>query len=139
MSSKNYRDLIAWQKAIQYVADIYRLTRNFPKDEMYGLTSQLRRASVSIASNIAEGQGRKSPAEFRHFLHNAAGSLTEAETQVTISAMLGYMKEPDADQLLSKSTELGKILNGLINYLDTPADNDREGQRRITAVAVRHK
>lgn len=139
MSSKNYRDLVAWQKAIQLVADIYRHTRNFPKDELYGLTAQVRRASVSVASNIAEGQGRKSPAEFRHFLHNAAGSLTEVETQITIAAMLGYMRKSEADALLEKSSEVRKILNGLLAYLEVPANNAATNVGRLAAVASRRK
>src|SRR4051794_13139126 len=97
----SYRDLIAWQKAIQLVLKIYHLTQTFPPDEKYGLISQLRRAAVSVPSNIAEGQGRKSSREFRHFLHNAIGSLMEIETQLTISQMLGYMDKPTTDDLLT--------------------------------------
>ena len=111
---QSYRDLIAWQKAIELVAAIYRVTRTFPKEEVYGLTSQLRRAAVSVPSNIAEGQGRKSKAEFRHFLHNAAGSLMEVETQVTIAGVLGYLSQDKETALLGQTNELGRILNGLI-------------------------
>jgi len=111
---QSYRDLIAWQKGIKLVAAIYGVTQRFPKEEVYGLTSQLRRAAVSVPSNIAEGQGRKSKAEFRHFLHNAAGSLMEVETQVTIAAVLGYLSGEKETALLSQTNELGRILNGLI-------------------------
>ena len=111
---QSYRDLIAWQKGIELVTAIYRLTQTFPKDELYGLTSQLRRAAVSIPSNIAEGQGRKSKPEFRHFLRNAAGSLMEVETQLTIAAVLGYLSRENETELLKQTNELGKITNGLI-------------------------
>ena len=111
---QSYRDLIAWQKGIELVAGIYRITQFFPKEELYGLTSQLRRAAVSIPSNIAEGQGRKSKAEFRHFLHNAAGSLMEVETQLTISAVLGFFSREEEAALLNQTNELGRIINGLI-------------------------
>jgi four helix bundle protein len=115
---KSYRDLVAWQKAIELVTFVYRLTAGFPKEELYGLTSQLRRAAVSIPSNIAEGQGRKSNAEFRHFLHNAAGSLMEVETQVTIARVLGYLSAQDETELLQRTAELGRIINGLVNAID---------------------
>jgi four helix bundle protein len=111
---QSYRDLIAWQKGIELVAAIYHVTKTFPKEELYGLTSQLRRAAVSIPSNVAEGQGRKSKAEFRHFLHNAAGSLMEVETQLTIATMLAYLERTKEAELLERTNELGRILNGLI-------------------------
>lgn len=115
---KSYRDLIAWQKGIGLVAEVYRVTRAFPKEEQYGLTSQLRRAAVSVPSNIAEGQGRKSNGEFRRFLHNAAGSLMEVETQLTIAGVLQFMAQPQVDELLARTSELGRILNGLINSME---------------------
>lgn len=111
---QSYRDLIAWRKGIELVAAVYRVTQAFPKEELYGLTSQLRRTAVSIPSNIAEGQGRKSKAEFRHFLHNAAGSLMEVETQLTIAAVLGYLSQEKETELLAQTNELGRIVNGLI-------------------------
>jgi four helix bundle protein len=85
MKLKSYTELIVWQKAIVLVADVYRATKLFPKEEMYGLISQLRRAAVSVPSNIAEGQGRLSTGEFRHFLGNARGSLFEVQTQIRSS------------------------------------------------------
>jgi four helix bundle protein len=112
---KSYRDLIAWQKGIELVAAIYRETKAFPPDEIFGLTSQLRRASVSIPSNIAEGQARKSTGEFKHFLHLALGSLAEVETQLTITAVLVYLPQRRVDELLLITNELGRILNGLLN------------------------
>jgi four helix bundle protein len=89
----SYKDLIVWQKAVAMVTDVYRATRTFPKDETFGLSSQLRRSAVSVASNIAEGQGRLSKGEFRQFLGQARGSLIEMETQVLIGAILGYVPQ----------------------------------------------
>lgn len=91
MKVNSYRDLLVWQKAVDLVTEIYRLTRQYPKDELYGITGQLRRAAVSIPSNIAEGQARLSTGEFRQFLGNAKGSLAEVETQLVISGKLDYM------------------------------------------------
>ena len=110
----SYRDLVAWRKAMILVVQVYRATRTFPKDELYGLTSQLRRAAVSVPSNIAEGQARYSRREFHHFLSNARGSLAEVETQVMLAADLTYLPPKDAETLLFKSAEVGRILNGLI-------------------------
>ncbi len=112
--ASSYRDLIAWQKSIELVPAIYQLTKTFPHDELYGLTTQLRRAAVSVPSNIAEGQGRKSNGEFRHFLYTAVGSLMEIETQLIIAGKLGYARQPAVEDLLSSTAELGRILNGLI-------------------------
>ena len=81
---RSYRDLIAWQKAMKFVTEIYTMTQHFPAEERYGITNQLRRAAVSVPSNIAEGQARFSPKEFRHFLSQARGSLAEIETQLII-------------------------------------------------------
>jgi four helix bundle protein len=93
---KSYQDLVAWQKAMDLVAEIYRLTRDFPKEEVYGLVSQLRRAAVSVPSNIAEGQGRRGPGEFKHFLRMSLGSLMEVETQIMIAARLHYLESESA-------------------------------------------
>ncbi len=116
MALKFYRDLVAWQKAMNLVIEIYRVTRNFPKDELFGLTSQLRRAAVSIPSNIAEGQGQLSKGDFRRFLGHARGSLSELETQIIISQNLDYLAEEEANHLLNLATEVGRILNGLITF-----------------------
>jgi len=105
--SGTYRDLKAWQTAMDMVRDIYRLTREFPKEETYGLTIQLRRAAVSIASNIAEGKGRSSDKELLHFLSNAKGSLFEVETQVMIADSLGYLSHSQSQDLLSQTAEVG--------------------------------
>lgn len=112
-----YRDLIAWQKAMTLVTEIYRATMSFPQDELYGLRSQLRRAAVSVPSNIAEGQARFSPGEFRQFLSHARGSLVEVETQLMIAEALGYLRRDESHSLLSRAAELGKILNGLASSI----------------------
>jgi four helix bundle protein len=98
--TKNYTDLIVWKKAMSLVTEIYRMTRELLKDELFGLTSQLRRAAVSIPSNIAEGQGRLSKGEFRAFLGNARGSLSELETQILIARNLDFVSEIEATRLL---------------------------------------
>lgn len=113
--AESYRQLIAWRKAMTLVIEIYGVTRAFPREEMYGLTSQLRRAAISVPSNIAEGQARYSPREFYRFLTVARGSLAEIETQVAIAQSLDYLNEEVSDRLLLKAAELGRILNGLIS------------------------
>jgi four helix bundle protein len=110
----SYKQLMAWQKAMEFVIDIYRATRNFPREEAYGLTGQLRRAAISVPSNIAEGQARYSRREFYRFLTLARGSLAEIETQLAIAHSLDYIRQETSDRLLAKAAELGRILNGLI-------------------------
>jgi four helix bundle protein len=117
MLVRSYRDLVAWQKAIQLVLEVYRLTQCFPKVETYGLVSQLRRAAVSIPSNIAEGQARMSTGEFKQFLGHARGSLTEVETQIIIAQQLSYLESDAAEDILHRAAEVGKVLNGLIASL----------------------
>lgn len=114
---KDYKDLVVWQKAMELVTAIYRATQTFPKEELYGLTSQLRRAAVSVPSNIAEGQGRLTRGEFRQFLGQAKGSLSELETQLLIAHNLGYLQ--DSSVLLAQKTEIARLLNGLLNSLTT--------------------
>jgi len=111
---RTYRELIAWQKAMKLVTEIYVATHDFPRLELYGLTSQLRRAAVSVPSNIAEGQARFSHKKFHHFLSQARGSLVEIETQVLIAKELKYLSSAKADSLLGQADELGRILNGLL-------------------------
>jgi len=117
MDYPTYRDLKAWQKAMELVTAIYASTQRFPKEETYGLTSQMRRAAVSIPSNIAEGQGRRLEGDFQHFLRNGRGSLLELETQILIAQNLQYLEEADAEMLLAMCAEAGRILNGLIGSL----------------------
>jgi len=113
----HFKDLIAWQRAMDLVEHIYRLTEAFPARENYGLSNQLRRATVSVASNIAEGQARYSRKDFRHFLRVAKGSLAEIETQVLIAYRLGYVNQDSCDHCLDRIKELGRILAGLISSI----------------------
>jgi len=118
MAVKNYADLIAWQKAMDLVELIYKATAQFPKEEIYGLTNQLRRAVVSVPSNIAEGQGRGSPNDFRRFLSISYGSLREVETQILIAKRLYFLTDAQAERVLSLAGEVGRLINGLSNSLD---------------------
>src|SRR5258708_18447069 len=111
---RSYKDLVAWQRAMELVTATYLSTKNFPMEERFGLMSQLRRAAVSIPSNIAEGQGRLSEKEFRHFLGQARGSLMELETQLQVAENLGYLQKEEAAVLLQSCGEVGRLLNGLI-------------------------
>lgn len=108
-----YRDLVAWRKAMELVTEIYQTTRGFPKDELYGLVSQIRRAAVSVPSNLAEGYGRNSRNEFHHFIGQARGSLLEVETQIEIAKNLGYIASETCASLLGKTEELSRIVAGL--------------------------
>ncbi|MBI2804095.1 MAG: four helix bundle protein [Planctomycetes bacterium] len=110
---QGYKELIVWQKAIGMVTDIYQITATFPKEERYGLSSQIRRAAVSIPSNIAEGQGRLSNGEFRQFLGIAKGSLHELETQLIIARNLGYLDT--TNPVFARVSEVARLLNGLLN------------------------
>jgi four helix bundle protein len=113
--STDYKELAVWQKAMELVQEVYRCTRAFPKDEMFGLTSQMRRGAVSVPSNIAEGKGRYSNKELIQFLYKARGSLMELETQIEIARGLGYMDSQVARLLSAKTIEVTRILNGLIS------------------------
>ena len=119
MPVQSYRDLIAWQKAMDLIVDIYNCTQNFPKSETYGLVSQLRRAAVSVPSNIAEGHARRSTGEFKQFLGHALGSVMEMETQILIGERLGYIDPAKSRDLLARTMEVGKIVNGLLRSLAT--------------------
>jgi four helix bundle protein len=117
MKVKKYSELIAWQKAMDLVESVYKAPASFPREEIYGLTSQVRRAAVSVPSNIAEGQGRKSTMEFLHHLSIAYGSLTETETQLLIAGRLAYLEQKKVDHLIEQTNEVGRLLNGLSNSL----------------------
>jgi four helix bundle protein len=112
MGGRNYQDLLAWQKAMDLVELVYSATRSWPKEEIYGLTSQIRRAVVSVPSNIAEGQGRTSSKEFLHHLSIAHGSLREVETQAFIAQRLCYLSPDLAERILMATAEVGKLING---------------------------
>jgi four helix bundle protein len=115
---RSHRDLVAWQKAVELGLELYALTRDFPDAERFGLVSQLRRAGVSVASNIAEGYGRGTTADYIRFLRAARGSLYEIDTQVLFAARLGYLKETDRDSLTERVNECGRILAALIRSLE---------------------
>ncbi len=117
MGIQSFRDSIAWKKSMELSVGVYNATRSFPKEEMFGLTSQLRRASVSIASNIAEGQGRMTSGEFAHFLGMARGSALEVETQLELAKMLGLGKPQEIEEMQAAATELVKILNAILTNL----------------------
>ena len=113
---KTHKDLEVWKKAIDFVTVIYRTTASFPKEELYSLTSQMRRAAISIPSNIAEGAARKSNKEFVQFLYIALGSVVELETQLIIATNLGFVDNTQCLSLCQQVEEIGKMLNGLIKY-----------------------
>ncbi len=117
MSVVNYQDLLVWQKAMDFVEVAYELTHHFPKEELFGLSSQLKRAAVSIPSNIAEGHGRISRGEYIHFLGIAQGSLRESETQIILASRFGYISDEQLKQALSGSKEVGILLGKLIRAL----------------------
>ena len=117
MGIKNYKDLIVWQKSMDLAVIIYNEVKLLPREEVYSLSDQIRRAVISIPSNIAEGQQRNAPGDFRRFLSIAKGSLGELETQIILCEKLGYFKEDKTEFILDKCTEIGKMLNGLINSL----------------------
>ena len=115
--SLSYKDLIAWQKSMDLVLSVYAMTKAFPADERYGLVSQMRRSAVSIPSNIAEGHGRLTDSDRRHFTVQARGSLQELETQIEIADRLGYLSTQGATTLQAACAEVGRILNGLLKSL----------------------
>lgn len=114
---KSYRDLLVWQKAHRLVIKIYILTRKFPKEELYCLVSQMRRAAISVASNIVEGSSRRTRKDFSNFLITALGSLNELEYQVMLSLELGYITSSEAGETQPLLEEVGRMLNGLINSI----------------------
>lgn len=122
MSQNSYKDLIAWQKGMELVVTIYDATEGFPSHELYGLVSQLRRAAVSVPSNIAEGKAHYSNRDFVRFLRHSRGSLAEIETQVLIAQQRQYLSAVTITKLIQQLDELGRILSGLINSL-----KEREG------------
>jgi four helix bundle protein len=117
VSAKNYRELIVWQEGIKLAKAVYKLTEKFPRQEIYALADQIRRAVVSVPSNIAEGQARKAPGDFRRFLHIALGSLAEVDTQLILAQEFGYLSKDDINVLDEQIQGLRKKLYALINSL----------------------
>jgi four helix bundle protein len=113
--SNGYRDLIGWQKAMDLAEEIYAVTSTFPKEERYGLISQMRRCAVSIASDIAEGHGRLTTRDWQHFLSQARGSTHEIETQLILSRRLQFGDRGPIEHAIRSAEEVGRIINGLLN------------------------
>lgn len=126
MSNVNsYKDLLVWQKAMVIVDEVYRLAKDFPREEMYALADQVRRSSVSIPSNIAEGWGRDSSQSYKHFLRIARGSLFELETQVEIAFRQGFIKAETVEKVNGLITEESKMLTAFINSIN---DRNKDGK-----------
>ena len=117
MGVQSYRDVVAWQKGMDMVEAVYRVTQTWPQDEVYGLTNQARRAAVSVPANLAEGQGRRGAAEMVHHLSMAGGSLHELETHLLIALRLGYLSQAALAPLLAQTDEVGRLLSGLIRSM----------------------
>jgi four helix bundle protein len=117
MKVKNYQELIAWQKARDLVEEVYIASKTFPREEIYGLRSQVRRAAISIPSNIAEGQGRRTTPDFLRHLSIAYGSLREVETQILIATRLRYLVQGKCQDVMKITGEVGRLLNGLMASL----------------------
>jgi four helix bundle protein len=120
---KTHKDLEVWKNSLKLVADVYDITRNFPKDELFGLTAQIRRAAVSVSSNISEGAARNTKKEFVRFLHISMGSLAEVETQLIISDMQNYLNKKRSDDLQGKINQLRAQLSGLIKSIKVRIQN----------------
>lgn len=134
MLQRGYRDLQVWQKSMDFVDAVYVATKSFPKDELYGLTSQLRRSAVSVASNIAEGSSRSSTKEFIRFVEISYGSLAEAETQIYIAQRQKYIMDDLTNKLLEQAGEIGRMLNGLLSSLNKKLETFLTDRRPLTAV-----
>ena len=129
MAEYTYRELEVWKKSMDLVVEVYRLSKLLPRDEQFGLSSQMRRSVVSVPANIAEGQGKLHKAEFLRFLSIARGSLTEMETHLLIALRLEYLDKNQLTKALTLSQEVGRLLNGLIRSLE--GDNPK-GSIRIS-------
>jgi len=133
MSNKilSHRDLLVWQKSVDLVDLLYEMTDSFPKHELYGMSSQLRRAGVSVPSNIAEGNGRGTTQDYIRFLFTSYGSLMEVDTHVHLAQHRNYITQGDEDRVIERLSEIGRMLNGLINSLErrkVARDSARKGQ-----------
>jgi len=112
---RGFKDLLVWQRSVALAVEIYKITKEFPREEIYGLTSQIRRAAVSIPSNLAEGHARNTKSQFANFIDITLGSAAELETQLAISLQTGYLKQNDYDKLVNELTEITRMLYGLLN------------------------
>lgn len=120
MKYTHFRDLLVWQRSMELARIVYSATRQFPREEAFGLTSQLRRSAVSVPSNIAEGQGRGSDKSFALFLRQAQGSLYEMETQLELSRSLGFLRSEETEPILAEASEIGRMIHGLLRSLRIP-------------------
>jgi four helix bundle protein len=128
----SHRDLLAWQKAMELVGRIYQTVRTFPRYELFGLSSQMRRAAISVPCNIAEGQGRFAFRDFRRFLREARASLLELETQVLIAQQQEYLSAESAESLLVDTARVGQLINGLIRNIERRLQRTTENGERTT-------
>ena len=119
----SYRDLIVWQKAMDMTESLYRIVKKLPKEETYALSDQMRRAAISIPSNIAEGFGRNSKKEYLQFLYIANGSVSELETQLMLCVRINYLKESEIQSILSLLSEIGKIIMTITKKLSSDTSN----------------
>lgn len=122
MAVKSYENLDVWQKSIDLVIDVYKIAGLLPKEELYALSDQIRRAAVSVPSNIAEGQQRMSAKDFIRFLAVSKGSLGELKTQIIVAQRLGYFTDEQAQPVLDKCDEIGRMVNGLIRNINENPD-----------------
>jgi four helix bundle protein len=125
----SFRDVVAWQKAMELLTKIYLVTESFPQREMYGLTQQIRRAALSVPSNIAEGKGRQTKKDYLQFLYRARGSLFEVVTQLDASKNLKFLDDPDHAQSCELAAETGRVLNGLIANVKKQIESDEAHPR----------
>ena len=126
--AKGYRDLIVWQRAVDFVVEVYKATNGFPREEIYGITSQIRRAAVSIPSNIAEGQARNSPRAFGNYLSISLGSAAELETQLIVAQKIGYLPEASRAKLAKELVEIVCMLHGLLNVQKQKFEGRRQAE-----------
>ena len=136
MLKRGYQDLQVWQKAMDLVDVVYQLSKAFPQDERFGLTSQLRRSALSIPSNIAEGSSRRSTKEFIRFVDIAYGSLAEVETQLLIAHRQEYISEKDVENIFDSTAEIGRMLNGLFSSLEQRLEKNVQPTDRRPLAAV---
>lgn len=123
MTVKHYRELIAWQKAMDLTAECYRVTTHFPKHETYGLAASIQRTATEIPSQIAQGQGRNTTRDFLWHLGNSLGECCKLETQIMLAFRVGHLPEPEMKSILDRSAEVGRIVNGLIGGLERRIDS----------------
>jgi four helix bundle protein len=123
VGKQGYQDLVVWQKAMELVTAVYRITRDWPHEEQYGLISQVRRAAVAIPSNLAEGHGRSGRREFAHHVSIAYGSLCELETQLLIAERLGYSDAEATEFLMNRIADVRRLTNGLLRSLQSATPN----------------